>query len=103
MYALMADDAHTERTSDAPDDGSDGKPDLVLVEANHADEPRRPAGSAPQAAAADASPRGGRDPALPRGRGGAAPQARARRPRRASPRVPSDGHAAMRSTTFPDF
>ena len=42
MYALMADDAHTERTSDAPDDGSDGKPDLVLVEGNHADGSRRP-------------------------------------------------------------
>jgi len=42
MYALMADDAHTERTSDVPEDGSDGKPGLVLVEGNHADEPRRP-------------------------------------------------------------
>ena len=42
MYALMADELHTDRTSDSPDYGSAGRPDLVLVEANHADEPRRP-------------------------------------------------------------
>ncbi len=42
MYALMTDDVHTDRTSGSPDDGSAGKPDLVLVEGNHADEPRRP-------------------------------------------------------------
>ena len=42
MYVLMTDEANTERTSDSPDDGSAGRPDLVLVEAHHADEPRRP-------------------------------------------------------------
>jgi hypothetical protein len=42
MYALMTEDAHTDRVSDAPDDGSAGKPDLVLVEGNHVDESRRP-------------------------------------------------------------
>jgi hypothetical protein len=42
MYASMADELHTDRTSDSPGDGSAGKPDLVLVEGNHADEPRRP-------------------------------------------------------------
>ena len=42
MYALMADDLHNDRTSDSPEDGSAGRPDLVLVEESHADEPRRP-------------------------------------------------------------
>jgi hypothetical protein len=42
MYALMTDDPHTDRMSDSPDDGSAGKPDLVLVEGSLADEPRRP-------------------------------------------------------------
>ena len=42
MYALMTDDVHTDRTSDAAEDPGRSAPELVLVDGEQDAEPRRP-------------------------------------------------------------
>ena len=42
MYALMTDDVHTDRVSDASEDHHRSVPELVLVDEKHDAEPRRP-------------------------------------------------------------